>query len=166
MEGKLTLRQGQPGDIESLLELQCLAPGAALWSEADYQSLLADGSGLCLLAEDLIWTRVAGFLLGRVTTDEMEILNLAVAPPYRRRGVARRLLGEALARGYVQGARQCWLEVRASNQVALAFYQALNFAEAYRRRQYYRNPVEDAVVCRRRLDEGSGAMLPSLGSPG
>jgi ribosomal-protein-alanine N-acetyltransferase len=165
VEGKLALREGHRGDVASLVELQRRAPGAAPWLESDYESLLSDAGGLCLLAEDLVWTRVAGFLLGRVTADEMEILNLAVAPGCRRRGVARRLLGEALARGYVRGARQCWLEVRASNLVALAFYQALNFSEAYRRRRYYRDPVEDAVVCRRRLDEGSGAMLPSLRGP-
>lgn len=166
MAGKLTLREGHPGDIESLVDLQRRAPGAAPWSESDYESLLSDAGGLCLLAEDLVWTRVAGFLLGRITADEMEVLNLAVAPAYRRRGVARRLLGEALGRGYARGARQCWLEVRASNQMALAFYQALNFSEAYRRRQYYCNPVEDAVVCQRRLDDGSGAMLPSHRGPG
>ncbi|MGH9862466.1 MAG: GNAT family N-acetyltransferase, partial [Candidatus Acidiferrales bacterium] len=61
-----------------------------------------------------------------------------------------RLVGEVMTRGQAQGVREWWLEVRASNENALAFYTALGFVEAHRRPQYYRQPTEDAVLCVRR----------------
>lgn len=165
MEKQVAVRTVGLEAAETLLDLQRQAPGAAAWSQADYESLLSDGGAHCWLAHDELWDRPAGFLLGRSTGDEMEILNLAVAPAYRRCGIARRLVGQALAQARAAGAGQCWLEVRSSNQAALAFYRAAGFSEAYRRRQYYRDPADDAVVCTRRLDDGSGPVLPSLGDP-
>ena len=145
MERKIILRRAASDDIGVILDLQQQAPEAAAWSQADYAGLLPAAGTLCLLAEAA--GKVVGFLLARQMTDEMEILNLAVAPDSRRQGIGRRLVGEALARGQAQGVRQWWLEVRASNQSARAFYRALGFIEARRRPQYYRNPPEDAVIC-------------------
>lgn len=157
MEAQVSLRRGSLDDIGSLLAVQARAPGAALWSEADYTSLLPAQGVLCLLAQDGFGEQTVGFLLARAAADELEVLNLAVLPEYRRRGLGRRLLGKALAWGHAGGAQQCWLEVRASNQAAVGFYRALGFAEHSRRRRYYRSPEEDAVVLTRRL--------PSVGAP-
>jgi len=147
-------------DIDAILALQELSPEAASWTAADYRSVLSADGTTCLLAEESAGQRPVGFLLARKVADEMEILNLAVAPAYRRRGTARRLVGEVLARAQARGARQCWLELRASNLAALSFYRTAGFVEGYRRREYYRNPVEDAVVLVRRLEGTVGAMLP------
>ena len=148
MEGKVTLREAVSDDIEWLLAIQKASPGAAPWSPADYESLLSAAGTVCLMAEDEEEDSV-GFVLARTMADEMEILNLAVRPMQRRRGLGRRLVAEALGRGHARGARQCWLEVRASNRTALDFYCAAGFEEHTRRRDYYRDPVEDAVICRR-----------------
>ncbi len=150
MEGKIILRDAERDDLESLLSIQRASPGASPWSPSDYESLLSADGTICLLAEDEEDERI-GFVLARVMADEMEILNLAVRPAKRRRGLGRRLVTEALGRGCARGVRQCWLEVRASNQAALEFYRALGFQERTRRPNYYRDPVEDAVVCARRL---------------
>lgn len=151
MERKITLRPATEEDLVGILGVERQAPEAAAWSEADYRSLLPAEGTLCLVAEESSREGVVGFLLARTVADEMEVLNLAVAPAYHRRAIARRLLREALTRGQARGARQCWLELRASNLGALAFYRALGFAEARRRRHYYRNPAEDAVTCVCRL---------------
>lgn len=151
MEREVTLRLATPDDLEAILEVQRQAPGAAAWSEGDYGNLLPADGTLCLVGEDTAQQRVVGFLLARTAADEMEVLNLAVAPPHRRQGIARRLLGEALARGHAQGVRQFWLELRASNHAALTFYQASGFVETRRRRNYYRDPEEDAIICVCRL---------------
>jgi ribosomal-protein-alanine N-acetyltransferase len=151
VEAEVTLRAATPGDLEAILSLQQAAPGAAAWQPADYASAFADAAGLRLLAEDSVSGRAAGFLVGRLAADEAEILNLAVAPEYRRRGIGRRLVAETLAVARQRGARQCWLEVRAANRTARDFYRALGFAETSRRRGYYRNPEDDAVVCLRPL---------------
>jgi ribosomal-protein-alanine N-acetyltransferase len=163
MEREIGLRQAAPDDVEVIVALQRLVPEAATWTPADYLSLLSGEGTICLLAEDRVRERLVGFLLARTIADEVEILNLAVVPTYRRRGVARRLLGAALAGAQAQEARECWLEVRASNRAALNFYCASGSALHHRRRQYYHDPPEDAVVCVRYLEESIGVMLPCPG---
>lgn len=89
---------------------------------------------------------VAGFLVMRRTApDEVEILNLAVAPAHRRRGLARLLL-ERAALGQPAA---LYLEVRESNRAAQALYRALGFTDCGRRPDYYQHPAEAAVLMRR-----------------
>jgi ribosomal-protein-alanine N-acetyltransferase len=89
----------------------------------------------------------------RVVLDEMHILDVAVHPAWRRRGLARFLLRVALGRAAAAGARTALLEVRAGNHEALRLYESLGFARDGVRCQYYREPVEDAVVLRQnRID--------------
>jgi ribosomal-protein-alanine N-acetyltransferase len=79
----------------------------------------------------------------------MQILDVAVDPAWRRRGLARFLLRVAFRRAAAAGARTALLEVRAGNREALRLYESLGFARTGVRRQYYREPVEDAVLLRR-----------------
>jgi ribosomal-protein-alanine N-acetyltransferase len=90
--------------------------------------------------------RVVGILLGRVAADEFEILNLAVGKVHRRRGIATKLVSEALEYSRIGGAQQAYLEVRASNEGAIALYAKMGFRVCGRRPNYYRDPVEDAVL--------------------
>jgi ribosomal-protein-alanine N-acetyltransferase len=90
-----------------------------------------------------IQDRLAGFAVARRTAaDELEILNVAVDPPFRRRGVARRLVEQLLAnfRGNV------YLEVRASNVAARKLYHSLGFEAIGVRNDYYQAPGESAIV--------------------
>lgn len=84
-----------------------------------------------------------------VVADEMEILELAVLPEWRRRGVARFLAHLALRRAARAGARSAFLEVRVGNAAARSLYAALGFREAGLRRSYYSQPREDALLMRR-----------------
>jgi ribosomal-protein-alanine N-acetyltransferase len=72
--------------------------------------------------------------------------NIAVLPPYRRQGVARTLLSALLLHARSLLAERILLEVRASNQAAIRFYQASGFQTLARRRDYYSNPTEDALI--------------------
>jgi ribosomal-protein-alanine N-acetyltransferase len=78
----------------------------------------------------------------KTAATELEVLNLAVDPQFRRRGVARRMMEFMLAghRGDV------FLEVRESNRTARKFYESIGFREISRRRDYYENPVESGIV--------------------
>jgi ribosomal-protein-alanine N-acetyltransferase len=96
--------------------------------------------------------RVVGYLFGRVAADEAEILNLAVHPEHRRLGVARHLLETALGRFRSAGARTVYLEVRSANQPAMTFYRSHGFETVGKRRRYYQNPPDDAVVMARPID--------------
>ena len=87
----------------------------------------------------------------RLVADEMHVMNVAVDPGFRRRGLARRLLAFAMARAARAGARRALLELRAGNQEALALYESLGFERLGLRRGYYGEPTEDALVLAREL---------------
>ncbi|HET7041544.1 MAG TPA: ribosomal protein S18-alanine N-acetyltransferase, partial [Gemmatimonadales bacterium] len=96
---------------------------------------------------------LAGYTFCREIAGEAELLNLAVAPTARREGIGGRLLAAALAWADGRGARETFLEVRASNQAAIALYERVGFRAVGRRPDYYQHPAEDAILYRR---PGSG----------
>jgi len=91
---------------------------------------------------------IVGYVVALEAADEGEILNLAVAPAGRRNGLGRALVQQILEVLTARGVRQVYLEVRESNEPARALYAAHGFKEVGRRKQYYRRPVEDAIVLR------------------
>jgi ribosomal-protein-alanine N-acetyltransferase len=131
----LAIRPATRADLPSVAAIQSASPGAAHWEVSDYldhQFLIAT-----------VGNFVAGFLVSRtVAPSEREILNLAVAPEFRRRGVAR-----SLFRAATQGFHGLiFLEVRESNLVAQSFYNSLDFKPITRREEYYDDPREAAIV--------------------
>ena len=138
----VTVRRMSASDASAALAILKESPEASIWSR---ESLLESVSqGIAWAAE--LDGRVAGFLIGRVAADEFEILNLAVAKACRRRGIATQLVSAALEYAQTAGARQTYLEVRASNEGGIAFYTRMGFRECGRRPNYYRDPVDDAVL--------------------
>jgi len=113
-----------------------------MWSR---ESLLESVSGGIAWAAELDG-RVAGILIGQIAADEFEILNLAVGKACRRRGVATQLVRAAFENARSAGARQAYLEVRASNEGGIAFYTRMGFRICGRRPNYYRDPAEEAVL--------------------
>ena len=90
--------------------------------------------------------RVVGFCAFWLVLDEIHINNVAVRPPLRGVGIGSALLHRALAEAKELGARRATLEVRASNEAARRLYERLGFYVAATRRNYYTNPVEDALI--------------------
>jgi ribosomal-protein-alanine N-acetyltransferase len=90
--------------------------------------------------------RVVGMIGLWLIVDEIHISTLAVHPAYRRRGIARRLVVEALRQGRGRGALSATLEVRESNYAAQELYRDLGFEETGRRARYYKDNHEDAVL--------------------
>jgi ribosomal-protein-alanine N-acetyltransferase len=129
------IRRGGADDLDAVAAIQQASPGAAGWKVADYleQEFLIALEG----------NRIVGFLVARtLVAGEREILNLAVAPDFRRKGVARLLLDRALE-GFCG---EVFLEVRESNGVAQKFYKSLGFKGLSKRTGYYDNPPETAIV--------------------
>ena len=89
---------------------------------------------------------VVGFIIGRQVGDEWEIENIAVTGTARRRGLGSRLVGELLDLARSRGGKSVFLEVRESNRAARSLYEKWAFIEVRRRKTYYQNPAEDALV--------------------
>jgi ribosomal-protein-alanine N-acetyltransferase len=90
--------------------------------------------------------RIIGYVIFWLVHDEVHVLNVATAPEARRGGVGRALMAEAAAVGRRKGARLSTLEVRRSNQPAIALYRSLGYREVGVRPRYYAEENEDAIV--------------------
>jgi len=143
-------------DVAAAFALASYTPETARWSREDYSRAAGgDWDGWVAARESQQGGNLVGFLILRSVADEMEILNLAVEPAERRHGVAGRLLEAALERGRVRGVKRIFLEVRASNAGAIAFYEHGGFVRTGRRPRYYTEPLEDGWVLSRKLVEAS-----------
>ncbi len=89
---------------------------------------------------------LAGYIVARMGADELHINNFAVREEYRRRGIGQQLLGKIFAQGQQSKTPVAFLELRAGNNAALALYEKCGFTVTARRRNYYTEPVEDALV--------------------
>jgi len=89
---------------------------------------------------------VAGYLVFSSVLDEGSVDNIAVAPAFRRQGIAAQLLAGAIEKARAAGISFITLEVRASNAPAVALYERFGFREVGRRRGYYEKPREDAIL--------------------
>lgn len=130
-------------DIGAVLAIQVASPEIAQWAAQSYA--LADRPGTFGWVVE-IQTAIAGFLIARRVLDEAEILNIAVHPDFRRRGVGSELLSLALKDASNRGVIKAYLEVRASNGPAIEFYKRHGFNESGRRVHYYASPPGDALV--------------------
>jgi ribosomal-protein-alanine N-acetyltransferase len=126
------------------------------WSPSSFRSLLANPAVCFSVAERE--HAVIGYSVVWFAADEAELANVAVAATARGRGVGALLVDAVLAEAVTRGAATVYLEVRESNAAARRLYASRHFAEVGRRRRYYRNPGEDALVLARPL--GPGPQLP------
>jgi len=129
------IRRADIGDLDAVAAIQASSPQAAHWRVDEYMQY-----EFSVAIEE---GKIAGFLVWRDLADgECEVLNLAVAPEFRRRGIGRGLI-ERLTTG---SCRQIFLEVRESNQAARFFYKSMGFQEVNTRQKYYDSPLESAIV--------------------
>jgi [ribosomal protein S18]-alanine N-acetyltransferase len=155
------VRAARPSDQPRLVEIASHSVTAAQWNQAEYlklfslheldaQSQIEAGtrpqpqSRTALVVEQD--GNVVGFIVGRQVDDEWEIENIAVTGAARRRGLGSRLVGELLDLARSRGGKSVFLEVRESNRAARSLYEKWAFIEVGRRKTYYQNPPEDALV--------------------
>jgi ribosomal-protein-alanine N-acetyltransferase len=127
--------------------------GLSRWGWAAYYAeLQGNNRGLMLVArvtrrlDELKTGQLAGYIVARLTANELHINNMAVRVEHRRRGIGSALLTRILEEGQGLGANVAFLEVRAGNSLAQALYEKCGFRAAGRRRGYYSGPVEDALI--------------------
>ncbi len=123
------------------------------WSERSFRDVLAHSRMFFVCARDGTdespVPRALGYVVAWFAGGQGEIANLAVDPDARGRSIGSALLDAALEEARRQKTDEVFLEVRNSNLRARQLYESRGFAEVGRRRRYYRQPVEDAVILRR-----------------
>jgi ribosomal-protein-alanine N-acetyltransferase len=159
----LTIRSLESGDVEAILAIQAACPEIAQWTPWDYDRVARGEMAGWVATENsnigaegteavanevaaVVAGEVAGFLVARRLSTQLEILNFAVKSGWRRCGIGAALLSAALQWARTFQATQAILEVRASNLAAVRFYANHKFEVVGRRPRYYTAPVEDALL--------------------
>lgn len=140
----VAIRAAVPADIAPILQIDRDSPTAAHWPESAYQEALKDRARLVLVAEGQEGT--LGFLVASTATVEWELENIAVMSSARRRGIGRALLTALIDRARTGGASEIRQEIRSSNLAAQQLGQSIGFVQRGRRKDYYRDPEEDALL--------------------
>ena len=117
------------------------------WSERSVASELENPLSFWLVA--LEEDRVAGYVGSQTVMGESDMMNVAVHPDFRRRGIAEKLIADLVDGLKARNSRCITLEVRVSNAPAIALYEKLGFRQIGLRKNYYRNPREDALILRK-----------------
>jgi ribosomal-protein-alanine N-acetyltransferase len=141
----LLLRPFVIADLPAVLQIE-QASFPSPWKEEFFLHELHHQYSRVLVAA--LEGQVVGYLCRWCIADEVQILNVAVHPCYRRRGIGKTLLRDVLTEARLDGVRSVSLEVRSSNTSAIALYEGLGFRQVTVRRRYYENG-EDAylMVC-------------------
>ena len=131
---------------EELEQLLLAVYEVSPWTVGQLEEVLHSDVNSCALAEDE--NRLVGFLVWQETDFEAEVLQIAVLPSYQGQKIATALFD------FLPADKEIFLEVRKSNQRAQAFYKKEKMAVIAERKAYYHDPVEDAIIMKREIDEG------------
>jgi len=147
---EIALRDMHPEDVPDVAAIERVSFSMP-WSENSIYSEVYGRYSITRVA--ILDKRIAGYVIAKLIVDEGHLLDLAVHPEFRLRGIAR-LLMEDVSRGLrFNGCKAFFLEVRASNSIALKLYADLGFIIIGTRKNYYMNPIEDAFMMVRNLSE-------------
>lgn len=142
----MRITEMMPGHISQVAQLEKICFSDP-WSENSIASELNNALSFWLVAveEDT----VAGYIGSQTVMGDTDMMNVAVHPDYRRRGIGEQLVNCLVEELKKRQSRSLTLEVRASNLPAQKLYEKLGFSEVGRRPRYYRNPKEDALILRK-----------------
>ncbi len=149
----MIVRPVEAKDLRGLAEIERRNMPAP-WTEGQLAAELGAKNGLGFVAAEK--EGLCGFVFFRLCPPEGELLHLLVAHAVRGQGIGYALLARGLETLIRQGCISCFLEVRRSNQSALHLYQRAGFRQAGVRKNYYSQPVEDALLLQKKLEEQGG----------
>ena len=133
--------------VAQVAELEKICFGIAAWSEKSIASELNNALSLWIVAvED---EKVLGYVGSQTVMGETDMMNIAVHPDHRRQKIAVGLIVGLIGALQKRGSHCLTLEVRQSNEPAKALYSSLGFEQIGLRKNYYRNPRENAIILRK-----------------
>lgn len=142
----ITVTEMKPEHVAQVAALEKLC-FADPWSEMSIASELENIWSYWLVA--VCGEQVVGYIGSQSSIDETDVMNVAVHPDWRRRGIGERLITALVEALKFRGSHALLLEVRASNSPAISLYEKLGFQQVGLRKNYYRNPKEDALILRK-----------------
>ena len=142
----MTFTEMKQAHVAQVAELEKLC-FADPWSEKSIASELGNIWSYWVVALD--GERVVGYIGSQSSADETDVMNVAVHPDYRRRGIAESLIEVLIRELKNRGSHALMLEVRDSNEPAIALYEKLGFQQVGLRKNYYHKPKEDALILRK-----------------
>ena len=142
----MTFTEMKQAHVAQIAELEKLC-FADPWSEKSIASELGNIWSYWVVALD--GERVVGYIGSQSSADETDVMNVAVHPDYRRRGIAESLIEVLIRELKNRGSHALMLEVRDSNEPAIALYEKLGFQQVGLRKNYYHNPKEHARILRK-----------------
>ncbi len=148
------IRRASPNDLDAVLEIAQACAEAPHWSHAQWLAALIPNQNTAPMRAVFAAEGnggILGFAVASRAGELAELESVAVSQSARRKGIGKALCREVMDWSRNAGASELELEVRASSDGALKLYRSLGFVEQARRRQYYRNPTEDAVLMAARL---------------
>lgn len=140
---QVIIREMKIEDTAFVSEMECQIFSDA-WSEKSVQETMENPNSVCIVAEKA--GHLLGYLLAYHVLDEVEIARIAVEKEARNQGVATKLVEQLKEISKEKNAKKILLDVRKNNDVAIKFYKQTAFAEDGIRSDFYRNPIEDAVL--------------------
>lgn len=154
----------QQSDLNAVLEI-LVENNLETWSYKDFSDEILRNDSVFLAAK--IESQTVGFCVARLiisevyqlctitnfadTKSECEIYNIAVRIGYSAQGIGTEILNKIIQIAQMYKTQEVWLEVRNSNRNAIKFYEKNNFAKMYERKNFYSNPIENAIVMKRVL---------------
>jgi ribosomal-protein-alanine N-acetyltransferase len=130
-------------DIDDVLKIE-VGSFTVPWSETLFHNEIQKTGSMSKVAR--LSERVVGYICVNQILDEGHILDIAVHHTFRRLGIAFFMVDQIIADLRVNNCRKIFLEVRASNKIALSMYEKFNFSVLGIRKNYYTSPVEDGVL--------------------
>lgn len=157
--GQIEIRKMTERDLDEVMEIERKSFPAP-WSRRLFERELVLPYAQAFVALQVPPNQVVGYLCFWLIDREGHILNLAVHPEWRRRGIGSLLLRRGLADSREKGAREITLEVRRSNYKAISLYRTFQFQPQGIRPRYYSDSGEDAVIMSLHLIDPTPATSP------
>ena len=148
----ILIQDMRPDDVPAVAAIERTSFSTP-WSENSFYCEVYGKYSIARVA--VISERIVGYVIARLILDEGHMLDLAVHPEFRMKGIARMLMEDVIRGLQINRCKAFFLEVRASNSTALKLYEEAGFRVIGTRKNYYKSPVEDACIMMRDLVTGA-----------